>query len=246
MRRRHEESDENPMTEPGVLYQAYVRIVESLRIRRSSGSWEPNQDREDLAMLEDLYDLLSLKEQERADREGWRSWPDLHGPADLSDRLDTVTISTAEYAALVRVREAALAWAWEPTSVLSAEALRRTVANHEAARVLEEAATFLERHGFVPGACARDHAHRPVPPDSANAARFCISGAARAVAFQGNDGDGTREESIYLQAMDAVCAYVGTATVHEWADVPGRTTEDAVRVMRAAAQTLTRGKGHRS
>jgi hypothetical protein len=38
--------------------------------------------------------------------------------------------------------------------------------------------------------------------------------------------------------MDAFCCFVGVTTVKEWADFPGRSTEDACRALRCAAREL--------
>lgn len=102
--------------------------------------------------------------------------------------------------------------------------------------ILWATADLLERKGFHAGSCAVDANDRVVDPHSDQADRFCVSGAARAVAFRGVDGEGSLEEADYLAAMDAFCKSVGTATVMEWADVPGRTTREAVEALKYAAR----------
>lgn len=104
--------------------------------------------------------------------------------------------------------------------------------------ILNAAADLIERTGFTPNACAVDPSGDVVLPSDQNAVRFCVSGAARRVGFQGTDGDGSVEERNYLAAMDAFCAHVGTDTVMEWADRPGVTTADAVQALRAASERL--------
>jgi hypothetical protein len=101
--------------------------------------------------------------------------------------------------------------------------------------ILSATADLLERNGFHAGSCAVNADGQVVDPHSDQAAQFCVSGAARAVAFRGVDGDDTQEEKDYLAAMDTFCKAVGTATVMEWADTPGRTTEEAVEALRRAA-----------
>lgn len=102
--------------------------------------------------------------------------------------------------------------------------------------ILWATADLLERKGFHAGSCAVDANNQVVDPHSEQADRFCVSGAARAVAFRGVDGEGSPEEADYLAAMDAFCKSVGTATVMEWADVPGRTTREAVEALKYAAR----------
>lgn len=57
-------------------YLAYNSKVEELRAKRAQLT--SLDEREDLAVLEDLYLCLTPEEQETADEEGWRSWPDLY------------------------------------------------------------------------------------------------------------------------------------------------------------------------
>jgi hypothetical protein len=102
--------------------------------------------------------------------------------------------------------------------------------------ILEQAADLLEKTGFSPNACAMGRGGERLPDVSIEATRFCVSGAARAVAFRGIDGDGSPQERAYLEAMDIFCRFVGAATVMEWADVPGRTTEEACEALREAAR----------
>lgn len=56
-------------------YPAYLKLIDVLRSRRSEPDWCAEDDRADLARLEDLFHKLSPEEQERANEEGWRSWP---------------------------------------------------------------------------------------------------------------------------------------------------------------------------
>lgn len=49
--------------------QAYNKIVDNLRLRRMSPSWKPEDDREDLAALEDLFGGLSPDDQKVANVE---------------------------------------------------------------------------------------------------------------------------------------------------------------------------------
>lgn len=104
--------------------------------------------------------------------------------------------------------------------------------------ILRQAADLLERTGFSPLACAVGRGGELLEDISIEAAQFCVSGAARAVAFRGIDGDRTPQEKAYLEAMDAFCKFVGTKTVMEWADAPGRNTEDACAGLRGAAASL--------
>lgn len=103
-------------------------------------------------------------------------------------------------------------------------------------QILTRAADLMERTGFTPNACAIDSSGAVVYPHSTGATCFCVSGAARAVAFAGDDGDESPDELAYLSAMDAFVVHVGTETVREWADAPGRTKDDAVVAMRAVAR----------
>lgn len=105
-------------------------------------------------------------------------------------------------------------------------------------QVLLEGAILLERSGFTPHACAVDQDGVVTDPLSAGACHFCISGAARAVGFDGSDGDGSPEELVYIEAMDAVTRCTGTRTVSEWADRPNVSTAHAVALMRLAAESL--------
>ena len=59
-------------------YRLYLRIIDGLRERRSRKEWQPGEDRDELAALEDLFERLTPEEQKLANSEGWRSWPDLY------------------------------------------------------------------------------------------------------------------------------------------------------------------------
>jgi len=56
-------------------YRCYQEIVDGLLVKRSVAGWEPEDDRQDLAQLMDLFELLSDDEKERANAEGLGSWP---------------------------------------------------------------------------------------------------------------------------------------------------------------------------
>lgn len=111
-----------------------------------------------------------------------------------------------------------------------------------ATRILVEAAALIERTAFTPNRCAADRNGRTVDPGSVDAASYCVSGAARRVSgFLGADGGGSAVEQEYLAAMNVFCVHVGTPTVMQWADEPGRTTEQVVETMRAAAKGQQKG-----
>ena len=104
--------------------------------------------------------------------------------------------------------------------------------------ILKQAEYLMSRTGFAPHNCAVGRGGERLPEIVIDAVRFCVSGAARAVAFRGIDGEGSAQEAAYIAAMDAFCHFVGTTTVMEWADYPGRTTEEACAALRGAADTL--------
>jgi len=56
-------------------YRRYLQLVDQLREMRRSGVGEPEL-RPILEALEDLFPDLSGSEQETANAEGWRGWPD--------------------------------------------------------------------------------------------------------------------------------------------------------------------------
>ncbi len=56
-------------------YRRYQEIVDGLRVKRAVAGWKPEDDRQDLARLMDLWDQLSDDEQETTNAEGSRSWP---------------------------------------------------------------------------------------------------------------------------------------------------------------------------
>lgn len=118
------------------------------------------------------------------------------------------------------------------------ECAKRDGVVHAPADILEQAADLLEKSGFVGHACAVGRGGERLPDISIDAVKFCVSGAARAVAFHGVDGDGTPQEKAYVEAMDAFCRFVSTQTVMEWADAPGRTTKEACEALRGAAKRL--------
>jgi len=55
----------------------YRRILDDLREARRQPDWKPENDREALASLEDLYDALTDEERSLVESESDRSWPDL-------------------------------------------------------------------------------------------------------------------------------------------------------------------------
>ena len=62
------------MSEP---YRLYLKIVDALRAKRANDDWISENDRADLALLEDIFGELTPEEQAQANDEGWRSWPGL-------------------------------------------------------------------------------------------------------------------------------------------------------------------------
>jgi hypothetical protein len=62
----------------GRVLAHYHWILDTLRARRADPDWVAEDDRADLALLEDLYAKLSPSEQECVEAEGWRGWPDLY------------------------------------------------------------------------------------------------------------------------------------------------------------------------
>lgn len=103
-------------------------------------------------------------------------------------------------------------------------------------RILRASAALIGSTGFTARRCAADRGGHTVHPGSPDAASYCVSGAARRVSgFLDDDGGGSQPEQEYVAAMDAFCAHVGTPTVMEWADHPGRTAEEVVATLRAAA-----------
>jgi len=61
-----------------MLLRQYNNLLDSLREQRSTTDWKPEDDREKLEELCLLFDELTAEEQEQANEEGWRSWPDLY------------------------------------------------------------------------------------------------------------------------------------------------------------------------
>jgi hypothetical protein len=62
-------------TPPITVYQM---LIDELREQRRAPNWKPENDRETLALLEDVYDLLDEKEREFVEANGGCSWPDLY------------------------------------------------------------------------------------------------------------------------------------------------------------------------
>jgi hypothetical protein len=56
-------------------YRRYQEVVDSLLVKRAVAGWKPEDDRQDLTQLMDLFELLSDDEKERANAEGLGSWP---------------------------------------------------------------------------------------------------------------------------------------------------------------------------
>jgi hypothetical protein len=65
-------------------YRRYLQLVDRLREMRRDGVAEPEL-RPTLEVLEDLFAELSEGEQEAANSEGWRGWPD-----QFDDHLDSL------------------------------------------------------------------------------------------------------------------------------------------------------------
>jgi len=61
-------------------YREYLRLVDALREARRVEQEQLDQarEREVLGRLTDLFEQLSEDEQDLANAEGWRSWPDLY------------------------------------------------------------------------------------------------------------------------------------------------------------------------
>lgn len=59
-------------------YNDYLVVRNRLRMIRDLPDWSPVLDREDLALLEDLYKDLTSAERRAVDLEVWRGWPDLY------------------------------------------------------------------------------------------------------------------------------------------------------------------------
>jgi hypothetical protein len=55
----------------------YQQILDDLREARRKPGWKPEDDREALASLDDLYEALTDEERDVVESESHRSWPDL-------------------------------------------------------------------------------------------------------------------------------------------------------------------------
>lgn len=58
------------------MLEKYLALLDDLRRNRMLIGWEPKKDREILGELEDIYEQLTEAEQEVADENGWRAWPE--------------------------------------------------------------------------------------------------------------------------------------------------------------------------
>ncbi len=83
----------------------------------------------------------------------------------------------------------------------------------ETARILREAADLLETNGWCQGAFAIGK-------------RRCATGAINAVVASGEEA---------LRAHRVVSRYVGAPLVSTWNDHPGRTSQEVMAALRAAA-----------
>jgi hypothetical protein len=57
---------------------AYGRLQNRLRESRRALDWRPEQDREMLAKMEDLYGEMTEEEQGQVEADTWKAWPDLY------------------------------------------------------------------------------------------------------------------------------------------------------------------------
>lgn len=55
--------------------ERYLELVDTLRESRRSPTWKAEDDRPQLARLQDLYAKLSDIEREQVEAQGWRGWP---------------------------------------------------------------------------------------------------------------------------------------------------------------------------
>jgi hypothetical protein len=62
---------------PSRVLTDYFALVDQLREQRRAVDWQAENDREILARLEDLYELLSDDERDQVEMQGERAWPDL-------------------------------------------------------------------------------------------------------------------------------------------------------------------------
>ena len=77
-------------------FRIYLKLIDALRTRRSGPDWKSEDDRGDLATLEDLFERLSEDEQRVADAEGWRSWPDLYDQHMEQNLVEPTTLGLAD------------------------------------------------------------------------------------------------------------------------------------------------------
>lgn len=68
--------DRASVASPVLVFERYNQIVDELREARRMPERPIGSDRERLAMLGVLFEMLTPERQEIANAEGWRSWPD--------------------------------------------------------------------------------------------------------------------------------------------------------------------------
>jgi len=86
------------------------------------------------------------------------------------------------------------------------------------AETLNAAADYLEQHGWCQG--------QMFGPDDS----VCAVGAIAEVTRADTDYDH------YSEALEVAMSYVGGGPVSQWNDAPGRTKEDVIAMLRAAAE----------
>jgi hypothetical protein len=64
-------------------FATYQMLVDNLREARRDPEHKYESERADLALLTDLYELLTATERDAVEQEGWRSWPDLYDKRHL-------------------------------------------------------------------------------------------------------------------------------------------------------------------
>lgn len=102
----------------------------------------------------------------------------------------------------------------------------------EVARVLREAADLIEPPGrWTRGWLARDRYGWGVLPLSIHAVCWCVRGAIHRVA---------PSHDLMLGAVMAAGDQAGTCTLSKWNDAPGRTADEIVAALRAAADEAER------
>jgi hypothetical protein len=97
--------------------------------------------------------------------------------------------------------------------------------SNEIADVLDDAADYIEKHGWVQGAAFDDYLHRTPAA--------CAYGALSQVAA---DGQGR----VLYAAQRDLEVFVGTRWIGEWNDDPARTKQEVLDAFRAAAKQQRR------